>query len=563
MSSEPEDVSDVEFVPPAPRGRRGRGATTRPAAARTERWRNRESEDEDFVAPPRPFKPRREPGPACDKTAPWSPLELFRLFFSDRVVGTLIKNTNRNAVRRRETEAKAYTRKWTPLAREEFFVFLAIVLFSGLVQVPERSDFWKNDVPYGFRFPANVMSRDRWEAIMWSLHLSDPDEEEENERKRGTDSYDRLFKIKPLYTDIIAACQSHYHPSQNIAIDERMVKSKARVHFKQYMKSKPTKWGFKLFVLADSLSAYTWNFSVYVGKRETAPARGKGLSYSAVTDLLPFDLLGTGYRLYVDSFYTSPALFRYLDGRKIGCCGTVRKGRVGFPKTRENDLTDRAERGDVRWIREDALLFVKWMDTRQVAFCTSLHKAYSERSVDRRVREAGKWSVKKIPAPDAALDYNRHMGAVDLSDAFIKYYSVHHKTMKWYKTFFFHFVDIAAVNSWLLHKELCAHRRTAHVTHKQFMESLIREMVELSERGREATAPVPGVARPDVCVPLYLHEKKSSDVKDATAHRGYCALCAQKHNKRQKTPMYCGRCDVALCLVPTRNCFADWHRTRR
>ena len=476
-----------------------------------------------------------------------------------------MKNTNRNAVKRGETEAKAYAKKWTPLTREEFFAFLAIVLFSGLVRVPERSDFWRTDVPYGFRFPASVMPRDRWEAIMWSLHLSDPDEEEENERKRGTDSYDRLFKIKPLYTDLVAACQAHYQPSQNIAIDERMVKSKARVHFKQYMKDKPTKWGFKIFVLADSLSAYTWNFFVYVGKRETAPARGKGLSYSAVVDLLPLDLLGTGYRLYVDSFYTSPALFRHLDGRGIGCCGTVRKGRVGFPKTEENDLADGAERGDMRWIRDDdGLLFVKWMDTRQVSLCTSIHKAYSEQSVDRHVREAGRWSVKKIPAPDAIVDYNRHMGAVDLSDAFIKYYSVHHKTMKWYKTFFFHFVDIAAVNGWLLHKELCAHRGTAHVTHKQFVEGLIREMVELSGRRRGATpAPVPGVARPAACVPLYLHEKKGGGgggVKDA---RGYCALCVERRGKRHKTPVYCEKCDVALCLVPTRNCFADWHRVRR
>lgn len=125
------------------------------------------------------------------------------------------------------------------------------------------------------------------------------------------------------------ACKANFQPYENICIDERMVASKARISVKQYMKVKPTKRGYKLFVLADSASGYTWNFSVYTGKSESSISHG--LSYSAVLDLLPFSLLGRGYTLYLDHFYTSPALFQYLHKNCFGCCGTIKKPRVTFP----------------------------------------------------------------------------------------------------------------------------------------------------------------------------------------------------------------------------------------
>ena len=57
-----------------------------------------------------------------------------------------------------------------------------------------------------------------------------------------------------------------YNLHRDVAIDESMIGFKGRLWFIQYIPKKPTKWGMKAFVLADSLSGYTYNWKSYAGK---------------------------------------------------------------------------------------------------------------------------------------------------------------------------------------------------------------------------------------------------------------------------------------------------------
>ncbi|KAM6950392.1 piggyBac transposable element-derived protein 4-like [Lycodopsis pacificus] len=562
--------SDPAAPPPTARRKRGR-RTLRSSAPATKRVKSRlaseeeeeeeEEEDEDdddddrwhdreeeCIKPdPLKFMPARIPGPTCDTTTAWSPISLFQLFFSTNVVQNIIDNTNANAAKRRKA-GKKFT--WQVLTMKDFYTFLAVILFTGFVTVHHRSDYWRKKWPYNFQFPGDHMTRDRFESILWSLHLSDPKEDEENDKKRKTAEYDHLFKIKPLYTEIANACKANFQPHQNLSIDERMVLSQA-----VGMKDRLTKWGYKLFVLSDTSIGYTWNFFVHTGKSESAT--GHSVGYSAVMDLLPFPLLGGGYLLYTDDFYTSPALFTDLSKKNIGCCGTIRRNRTGFPKTQTNDLPKKAERGDMRWIRSGKLLFVKWMDMREVTMCSTVHQAYSGQTVRRKVKEAGVWQNKSIPVPDCIVDYNHSMGGMDLCDALIEFYTVRHKTMTWYMTFFYHFVDIAVVNSYLLHKELFKLRQdptqTEPFTHKAFREQLAMEMLEFAEGSAAPSTTTTTTTYPSpTCMPMFFDSEESRV-------RKYCKRCQDAGLLRVKTSTCCRKCKVPLCLTSKKNCFQLWH----
>ena len=111
-------------------------------------------------------------------------------------------------------------------------------------------------------------------------------------------------------------CLEYYQPLQHLSIDERMVKSKSRCYMIQYMKNKPTKWGFKVWLLTDT-SGYTIDYSIYTGKAEESSEHG--LAHDVLTKLVePFAV--QGYEIFIDNSYSSPALF--LNLLEFGICAT-------------------------------------------------------------------------------------------------------------------------------------------------------------------------------------------------------------------------------------------------
>ncbi|KAJ8364109.1 hypothetical protein SKAU_G00129400 [Synaphobranchus kaupii] len=84
------------------------------------------------------------------------------------------------------------------------------------------------------------------------------------------------------------------------------------------------------------------------------------------------------------------------------------------------------------------------------------------------------------------------MRGADLSDALLKLYNVAQKTQKWYKKLFYHFVDIAVVNSFLLHKEMALAKGGKPLTQRQFREELC---VLLADCGRAAAPEEPTTSR--------------------------------------------------------------------
>ena len=64
-------------------------------------------------------------------------------------------------------------------------------------------------------------------------------------------------------------------------------------------------------------------------------------------------------------------------------------------------------------------------------------------------RHGGKKVTQK---PVCVLDYNNSIGAIDKADMVISTVNSTRKTLKWYRKFFFHLLDICVWNAYCLYK---------------------------------------------------------------------------------------------------------------
>ena len=64
-------------------------------------------------------------------------------------------------------------------------------------------------------------------------------------------NYDWLWKMRKLIETLSTTFKEPYEPTEEVAVDEVIVKFKGRVAFRQYIPTKHRQWGIKVYKIAD------------------------------------------------------------------------------------------------------------------------------------------------------------------------------------------------------------------------------------------------------------------------------------------------------------------------
>jgi len=143
------------------------------------------------------------------------------------------------------------------------------------------------------------------------------------------------------------------------------------------------------------------------------------------------------------------------------------------------------------------------------------------------------------------------MGHADNADRMANSYTASRQTWKWTKKLFFHLLDLAIVNSYILLSS-CGGKK---ISRRDFRLTLIREM--LARSGRE---PWPSMSVGRLASASNntgrLDTRQNKHWPGCSNTKRWCRVCSLGGMKR--TVIFrCVKCDVALCV--DRNCFGDYH----
>ncbi|KAK2577914.1 hypothetical protein KPH14_011859 [Odynerus spinipes] len=243
---------------------------------------------------------------------------IYSLLLDDRILEIIVEETNRYAEKTLFEKTSSRLDKWKPTDKTEMKQLLGLIIWMGIVKLPEVHLYWSKDAAYAQSLPSSVLSRNRFELLLRMLHFCD----NENENH-----YDRLYKIRVIIDMLNQNFQKCYDPGEIVCVDESLIPFRGRIIFRQYIKQKQHKYGIQIFKLC-SAPGYTVNFQIYCGKKSDTE---KTTPTNIVLSLCK-NIFGKGHTLCTDNWYTSVDLARQLIAKNTHLIGIIRSNRRGIPK---------------------------------------------------------------------------------------------------------------------------------------------------------------------------------------------------------------------------------------
>ena len=191
----------------------------------------------------------------------------------------------------------------------ELKAVIGLLMLAGIYHANRLNleEIWSTD-GIGIEVFRLTMSLNRFRFLLRCLRFDD--KATRAERKK----VDKLAPIRQIFEMFVENCKANYVPSEFVTIDEMLVAFRGKCSFRQYIPSKPAKYGIKIHAMCDAKTFYVYNMEIYAGLQPEGPYKTDKVYNSsiAVVTRLISTISKSARNVTFDNWYTSYSLVESL-----------------------------------------------------------------------------------------------------------------------------------------------------------------------------------------------------------------------------------------------------------
>lgn len=464
------------------------------------------------------------PGTKGDARNAKSETDCLKLFISDSVVSLITESTN--IFIQEQLHKYGRDRDCRKVDEREIRAYIGILLVIGSLRSSRQNvqQIFDNSKGSGIELCYLAMSEKRFRFICRCLRFDDC--RNRSERKK----IDKLAPIRQLLDVFLDSFRTKFTPSEYLTIDEQLLAFRGRCSFKQYIPSKPAKYGLKVFALVDCKTAYTLKLEPYVGIQPEGPYRQSNSAEDVVLRMVE-SIKGSNRNITCDNWFSSfPLIKKLLEEKNLTFVGTLRKNKVGIPPEFLPNRHREPKTSLFGFQRDLTLLSYVPKKGKSVLVVSSMHH---DNEIDTATGDNRK--------PSMITFYNRTKIGVDLLDQLCQKYDVARNTRRWPIVLFHNLLNISAINALCIYK---FNNREKEMARRKFIENCAWTLIVPQIEHRATIQNVSAKIRRRARELLGLQELSGQNVQQTNVVRR-CSVCPR--NKDKSTRKTCTKCGRFVC----------------
>lgn len=484
----------------------------------------------------------RQSGGTANFTKNLNEKETFKSIMSPEICNIILRETNRKASKIVQdynnqlvqkypvTSQRPPEKKYVPFVDYELDAFFGILIILGVHRSNKEflHDLWKTDA---IPLVRASMPRERFKFLLRCIRFDNDNTREERAQS------DKAAPIRDIWIMLNANLQKCYQPKQCITVDEQLFPFRGRTKFTQYIPSKPSKYGIKVFWACDASNAYPLQGQMYTGK-PVGGDRQINVGEKIVLELVK-RYKNSGRNVTTDNFFTSLNLQRALNSWNMTLVGTLRRNKRFLPPTMQPS-------------KDRALLSTNFAFRDDVTICSYVPK--KKKSVILLSSMHMLPVVDETPKakPEIINYYNHTKGGVDTMDKLLTEYTVKRRTNRWPLAFFYNMIDVSALAAKIIFVEnnvvynVSGQRRL-------FLKKLAKQLCNAAIDSRISDAHQMKIPSIRTAIEMVLDCQITvapESVCDSTGRKpfvGSCYVCRNLNKKQRKTRKACVTCARPIC----------------